>query len=83
MSVQNLATVFGPNILRPHIEDPVTIMEGRLFVFLTAPVQMLDVCVIYGDNTLENMETTANVTNLETSKLQNTKPQSSHENVLH
>ncbi|KAL8186630.1 UNVERIFIED_CONTAM: hypothetical protein K2H54_001757 [Gekko kuhli] len=28
MSVQNLATVFGPNILRPPIEDPVTIMEG-------------------------------------------------------
>lgn len=28
MSVQNLATVFGPNILRPQIEDPVTIMEG-------------------------------------------------------
>lgn len=29
MSVQNLATVFGPNILRPQIEDPVTIMEGK------------------------------------------------------
>nr|XP_031316847.1 rho GTPase-activating protein 22 isoform X3 [Camelus dromedarius] len=29
MSVQNLATVFGPNILRPQIEDPVTIMEGN------------------------------------------------------
>lgn len=28
MSVQNLATVFGPNILRPKLEDPVTIMEG-------------------------------------------------------
>nr|XP_056706520.1 rho GTPase-activating protein 22 [Euleptes europaea] len=28
MSVQNLATVFGPNILRPPKEDPVTIMEG-------------------------------------------------------
>lgn len=28
MSVQNLATVFGPNILRPKVEDPVTIMEG-------------------------------------------------------
>lgn len=32
MSVQNLATVFGPNILRPRVEDPVTMMEGwRLF----------------------------------------------------
>ncbi|KAG7250314.1 hypothetical protein CRUP_005410, partial [Coryphaenoides rupestris] len=27
MSVQNLATVFGPNILRPKMEDPVAIME--------------------------------------------------------
>lgn len=35
MSVQNLATVFGPNILRPQIEDPVTIMEGDwMFVWL-------------------------------------------------
>ncbi|XP_026134023.1 rho GTPase-activating protein 22 isoform X3 [Carassius auratus] len=28
MSVQNLATVFGPNILRPKVEDPVSMMEG-------------------------------------------------------
>ncbi|KAM3605988.1 uncharacterized protein V6R79_008664 [Siganus canaliculatus] len=28
MSVQNLATVFGPNILRPRVEDPMTMMEG-------------------------------------------------------
>uniref|UniRef100_A0A8C7YH78 Rho GTPase-activating protein 24 n=1 Tax=Oryzias sinensis TaxID=183150 RepID=A0A8C7YH78_9TELE len=32
MSVQNLATVFGPNIMRPKIEDPVTIMEGTVLV---------------------------------------------------
>ncbi|KAF5921965.1 hypothetical protein HPG69_015415 [Diceros bicornis minor] len=32
MSVQNLATVFGPNILRPQREDPVTIMEGTSLV---------------------------------------------------
>ncbi|XP_019585694.2 rho GTPase-activating protein 22 isoform X2 [Rhinolophus sinicus] len=32
MSVQNLATVFGPNILRPQMEDPVTIMEGTSLV---------------------------------------------------
>lgn len=28
MSVQNLATVFGPNVLRPRMEDPVSMMEG-------------------------------------------------------
>lgn len=28
MSVQNLATVFGPNIIHPRVEDPVTMMEG-------------------------------------------------------
>uniref|UniRef100_A0A3P9JYV2 Rho GTPase activating protein 22 n=1 Tax=Oryzias latipes TaxID=8090 RepID=A0A3P9JYV2_ORYLA len=27
MSVQNLATVFGPNILRARVEDPITMME--------------------------------------------------------
>ncbi|NWU91878.1 RHG24 protein, partial [Upupa epops] len=32
MSVQNLATVFGPNILRPKMEDPLTIMEGTVVV---------------------------------------------------
>ncbi|NWY29744.1 RHG22 protein, partial [Pheucticus melanocephalus] len=32
MSVQNLATVFGPNILRPKMEDPVTMMEGTSLV---------------------------------------------------
>ncbi|KAK2496314.1 hypothetical protein MC885_021434 [Smutsia gigantea] len=32
MSVQNLATVFGPNILRPQVADPVTIMEGTSLV---------------------------------------------------
>ncbi|KAF6316877.1 Rho GTPase activating protein 22 [Rhinolophus ferrumequinum] len=32
MSVQNLATVFGPNILRPQMEDPVTMMEGTSLV---------------------------------------------------
>ncbi|XP_056627365.1 rho GTPase-activating protein 22 isoform X2 [Triplophysa dalaica] len=32
MGVQNLATVFGPNILRPKKEDPETIMEGTTLV---------------------------------------------------
>ncbi|TRY83637.1 hypothetical protein DNTS_003866 [Danionella cerebrum] len=35
MSVQNLATVFGPNILRPKVEDPISMMEG------TSQVQQL------------------------------------------
>ncbi|XP_064005663.1 rho GTPase-activating protein 24 isoform X3 [Pogoniulus pusillus] len=34
MSVQNLATVFGPNILRPKVEDPLTIMEDTEFFSL-------------------------------------------------
>ncbi|XP_061692390.1 rho GTPase-activating protein 22 isoform X2 [Syngnathoides biaculeatus] len=32
MSVQNLATVFGPNVLRPRMEDPMTMMEGSSHV---------------------------------------------------
>ncbi|XP_026544338.1 rho GTPase-activating protein 22 isoform X2 [Notechis scutatus] len=32
MSIQNLATVFGPNILRPQVEDPVAQMEGTSLV---------------------------------------------------
>ncbi|XP_064217856.1 rho GTPase-activating protein 22-like [Aotus nancymaae] len=32
MSVQNLATVFGPNILQPQVEDPITIMEGTSLI---------------------------------------------------
>lgn len=34
MSAQNLATVFGPNILRPKVEDPLTIMEGKWMMVL-------------------------------------------------
>lgn len=30
MTVQNLATVFGPNILRANVEDPVALMEGNV-----------------------------------------------------
>ncbi|XP_054584949.1 rho GTPase-activating protein 22 isoform X1 [Eptesicus fuscus] len=46
MSVQNLATVFGPNILRPQIEDPVAIMEG------TSLVQHLMTVLIRGHSQL-------------------------------
>lgn len=34
MSVQNLATVFGPNILRAKMEDPVSMMEGKTNIIL-------------------------------------------------
>ena len=37
MSVQNLGTVFGPNILRPKIEDPVAIMVGEWHTFRFLP----------------------------------------------
>jgi hypothetical protein len=57
MSVQNLATVFGPNILRPQIEDPVTIMEGKGEVIRQYPkmgglwpgINSLDVISIFRD----------------------------------
>lgn len=45
MSVQNLATVFGPNILRPKVEDPVTIMEGLSFHPITHTAESLVFCV--------------------------------------
>ncbi|XP_048883629.1 rho GTPase-activating protein 24-like [Brienomyrus brachyistius] len=32
MSIQNLATVFGPNILRPKADDPESIIEGAALV---------------------------------------------------
>ncbi|XP_043924878.1 rho GTPase-activating protein 24-like isoform X2 [Protopterus annectens] len=32
MSIRNLATVFGPNILRPKVEDPETIIGGTALV---------------------------------------------------
>ncbi|XP_045052011.1 rho GTPase-activating protein 22 isoform X2 [Desmodus rotundus] len=52
MSVQNLATVFGPNILRPQIEDPVTIMEG------TSLVQHLMTVLIHKHSQLFTSRTT-------------------------
>lgn len=39
MSAQNLATVFGPNILRPKVEDPLTIMEGKQMTITLCPNQ--------------------------------------------
>lgn len=34
MSIQNLATVFGPNILRPKAEDPESIIGGEKYLGL-------------------------------------------------
>lgn len=41
MTVQNLATVFGPNILRPKVEDPVAIMEGQCRPFVVSPTSLV------------------------------------------
>ncbi|XP_061564017.1 rho GTPase-activating protein 22 isoform X2 [Cololabis saira] len=51
MSVQNLATVFGPNILRPKMEDPVTIMEGTSLVqhLMTILIREHDRLYLRGD----------------------------------
>lgn len=29
MNVENLATVMGINLLKPQIEDPITVMKGK------------------------------------------------------
>ena len=34
MNIENLATVFGPNILRPKAEDPESIIGGRFDVWV-------------------------------------------------
>ncbi|XP_037637347.1 rho GTPase-activating protein 22 isoform X3 [Sebastes umbrosus] len=47
MSVQNLATVFGPNILRPRVEDPVTMMEGSSQVQLLMTVLISEHARLY------------------------------------
>ncbi|XP_066476996.1 rho GTPase-activating protein 22 isoform X2 [Tiliqua scincoides] len=54
MSVQNLATVFGPNILRPHIEDPVTIMEGTSLVQQLMTVLISEHGQIFGASPAES-----------------------------
>lgn len=33
MNVENLATVMGINLLKPQIEDPITVMKGENTVF--------------------------------------------------
>lgn len=46
MTVQNLATVFGPNILRPKVEDPVAIMEGERSCCILASPHCLRACCL-------------------------------------
>ncbi|KAF4085423.1 hypothetical protein AMELA_G00118170 [Ameiurus melas] len=61
MSVQNLATVFGPNILRPKMEDPVAIMEGTSLVQHLMTVLISKHDQLYPDQELENPEVSVEV----------------------
>ncbi|XP_055757792.1 rho GTPase-activating protein 22-like isoform X1 [Salvelinus fontinalis] len=47
MSVQNLATVFGPNIFRPKMEDPQIMMEGSSQVQHLMTVLISEHCRLY------------------------------------
>ncbi|XP_041120956.1 rho GTPase-activating protein 24-like [Polyodon spathula] len=61
MSAQNLATVFGPNILRPKAEDPETMIGG------TALVQQLMSVLISEHRTLFIRETSRGAPNADSS----------------
>ncbi|XP_017339292.1 rho GTPase-activating protein 22 isoform X3 [Ictalurus punctatus] len=61
MSVQNLATVFGPNILRPKMEDPVAIMEGTSLVQHLMTVLISKHDQLYPDQELEAPEVSMEV----------------------
>ncbi|KAF7705006.1 rho GTPase-activating protein 22 [Silurus meridionalis] len=56
MSVQNLATVFVPNILRPKMEDPVAIMEGTSLVQHLMTVLISKHDQLYPDQEFEALE---------------------------
>lgn len=48
MNVENLATVMGINLLKPQIEDPITVMKGentQLADSLVLAVQTLNTTV--------------------------------------
>ncbi|XP_027014827.1 rho GTPase-activating protein 22 isoform X1 [Tachysurus fulvidraco] len=62
MSVQNLATVFGPNILRPKMEDPVAIMEGTSLVQHLMTVLISKNDQLYADQEFEAPEVSMEVT---------------------
>ncbi|XP_068190336.1 rho GTPase-activating protein 24 isoform X3 [Antennarius striatus] len=67
MSVQNLATVFGPNILRPKVEDPVAIMEGTVLVqqLMAVLIGRHDVLFPRGDVTPANNKEHVNNNNID------------------
>uniref|UniRef100_A0A3B3Z758 Rho GTPase-activating protein 24 n=1 Tax=Periophthalmus magnuspinnatus TaxID=409849 RepID=A0A3B3Z758_9GOBI len=71
MSVQNLATVFGPNILRPKVEDPVAIMEGTVLVqqLMAVLIGRHDVLFPRGDDSAAALELVNN-NNIELSQQQ-------------
>nr|XP_046257725.1 rho GTPase-activating protein 22 isoform X2 [Scatophagus argus] len=66
MTVQNLATVFGPNILRPRVEDPVTMMEG------SSQVQHLMTVLISEHTKLYQQEEPESETNIPPQQQQST-----------
>lgn len=70
MSVQNLATVFGPNILRPKVEDPVSIMEGTVLVqqLMAVLIGHHDILFPRGDDSPTTLEVVNN--NIELSQQQ-------------
>ncbi|XP_077586439.1 rho GTPase-activating protein 22 [Stigmatopora nigra] len=55
MSIQNLATVFGASLLRPRVEDPVTLTEGNPQLQHLMTVLIIEHARLYG---LDNPETT-------------------------
>ncbi|XP_060781908.1 rho GTPase-activating protein 22 isoform X3 [Neoarius graeffei] len=59
MSVQNLATVFGPNILRAKMEDPVSMMEGTSQVQHLMTVLISEHERLYGGTEVETSKTPA------------------------
>ncbi|XP_068089602.1 rho GTPase-activating protein 24 isoform X3 [Hyperolius riggenbachi] len=63
MSVQNLATVFGPNILRPKVEDPMTIMEGTVVVQQLMAVMISEHERLYPKETDAQIEVVQELTN--------------------
>lgn len=92
MSVQNLATVFGPNILRPKVEDPVAIMEGTVLVqqLMAVLIGHHDILFPLGDDSPTVLELVNN-NNIELSQQQvptstsssNTHSQNAENNNVH